>query len=407
MLTRGCLFVSCSAMYVIFWLVSGVAPAQSQTACRPAFVGNSNFCNVTVGGLLVPPSPPAKVLIPADAANPGYPLNFVFIFVCSDFFDGHLIDCGYSVEILKAIDSSPNEANADNGGHIASKHGSPHPLIEPKDSGIFDFAGSPESSGIVVTLPPDPPKMIGNTGKSVAVVLYPVPQASGDLFIERLVVMPPRYLCSFPGCFDQVPGRFGLNRMQFLHTLHVGIPIEGPFCPFCPVIPGQFRELIQTPEAPFMLIQGDAQLPAHPGNHFGTTTALTRITQIAQAYRENNPDLGKLKINDLSLVRGGVYDLNKQWFGENTKGNGHWSHRTGTEADIDTTDSNNNDTSCKTDTGGNDLVKAAIEALIPERFTPTIPQGAIAIVGQPFGPRGAHRCESRTDPGGRNHVYLE
>src|SRR2546427_12080138 len=143
MLTRGCLFVSCSAMYVIFWLVSGVAPAQSQTACRPAFVGNSNFCNVTVGGLLVPPSPPAKVLIPADAANPGYPLNFVFIFVCSAFFDGHLIYCGYSVEILKAIDSSPNEANADNGGNKPRKTGSARPFVWLEGTRIFNFGGSP------------------------------------------------------------------------------------------------------------------------------------------------------------------------------------------------------------------------------------------------------------------------
>ena len=252
-------------------LLLGVNPAWSQTACGPAFVGNPNFCHVTVSQLLVPPSPPAKVLKPADAANPGYPLHLVFIFLCSDLFDGHLIDCGYSVEVLKAVDSSPNEPNAENGGHIASKHGSAHPLIEPKGSGLFDFAGSPDSTGIVVASPPDPPKIIGNTGKSVAVVLYPVPQASGELFIERFVVSPPRYLCDFPGCFDQVPGRFGLNRMQFLDTLHVGIPIEGPFCPFCPVVPAEFSELIQTADAPFVLT-GDK--PAHPKNHFGTAIAL-------------------------------------------------------------------------------------------------------------------------------------
>src|SRR5438876_468219 len=219
-------------------LLLGVNPAWSQTACGPAFVGNPNFCHVTVSQLLVPPSPPAKVLKPADAANPGYPLHLVFIFLCSDLFDGHLIDCGYSVEVLKAVDSSPNEPNAENGGHIASKHGSAHPLIEPKGSGLFDFAGSPDSTGIVVASPPDPPKI-----------------------------------------------------------------------------------------------------------HFGTAIALEKLQQIAQKYfnttnDENNPteQKRKLKINDISLVRGGVFDLNLNWVGDN-QNDPHWGHRTGTEVDIETKDS--------------------------------------------------------------------
>src|SRR5205809_4712869 len=197
MLTRGCLFVSCSAMYVIFGLVSGVAPAQSQTPCGPEFVGNPNFCHEVATQAFVPPSPPAtrfqkdpqKRLIP----TPAYPVRFGFIFLCTDFFTGQLLDCGYSVEIVKPL--------AANGGHIATEHLAARPLIEPKD-GNLSFSGLSGSSGIISNSPGDPPKMTGRTNHSVAAVLYPVPQASGDLLAELFVVSPPGYLCDLGiGCF--------------------------------------------------------------------------------------------------------------------------------------------------------------------------------------------------------------
>ena len=171
--------------------------------------------------------------------------------------------------------------------------------------------------------------------------------------------------------------------MQFLVTLHVGIRLDS--------------QLTQTADAPFMLT-GDK--PAHPENHFGTATAVQLITQIAQRYRKDNPILGMLRINDISLVRGGVFDLNKQWFGDNTSGNGHWGHRTGTEVDISTTDSDGNNTACTSVTGGNDLVKKAVDAALPEKLIPTVPQGSTSFTDEPI---SAYLCESQ----GRNHVYLQ
>ena len=401
-----------------FVLWGGVA--WSQTACGPAFVGNPNFCNVTKDDASVPPSPPATDLQKPPQPTIGYPVRFAFIFLCTDAFDGHLLDCGYSVEILKLIDPDPAPDPAlprkNLGGHVLAAHSGPHPLIEPKDSGNLIHAGFGGSSGTVTGSPPNPPKMIGNTGENVAVVLYPVPQASGDLLVELFEVSPPRYLCGPPGCFDQVsslvggvPLRHGLNRMQFLTALHVGIPLPAPpLCLSCPVTTAQFTALTQTADGPFVL---SGQTTAHPANHFGTAIAVERIKSIAEAYLDSQPSCKdpairptcpKLKINDLSLVRGGVYDINKQWFGDNTSGNGHWGHRTGTEADIDTTDSESNDTSCTAGGGGNDRVAKAVKEVIPKKLIPTVPQGAT-----PLGLRSAHKCEPRNEPGGRNHVYLQ
>src|SRR5436309_1313605 len=214
----------CIGSWAILGMQLGVSPAWSQTACGPEFVGNPNFCQTLPVEASVPPSPPATTLAKDKNKNPfpapGYPLKFAFIFLCSDFFDGHLLDCGYSVEIVKPVDSTPSVPSAENGGHIAREHGSAHPLIEPKDSGKLIFAGLPGSSVTEVS-PPNPLKMKGQTGGTVAVVLYPVPQASGDLLVEIFDISPPRYLCGPPGCFDQVPGRFGLNRMKFLTTIRV------------------------------------------------------------------------------------------------------------------------------------------------------------------------------------------
>src|SRR5437867_6594204 len=105
MLIRGYRLIGCVMSWAVFGLAIGIAPAQSQTPCGPAFVGNPNFCHEVATLALVPPSPPAtglqkdpqKRLIP----TPAYPVRFGFIFLCSDAFDGHLLDCGYSVEMVK------------------------------------------------------------------------------------------------------------------------------------------------------------------------------------------------------------------------------------------------------------------------------------------------------------------
>ncbi len=81
--------------------------AWGQTSCGPQFVGNPNFCHFTVDEGSVPPSPPATDLRKPPQPTTGYPLRFTFILLCSDFFDGHLLNCGYSVEILKLIDPDP------------------------------------------------------------------------------------------------------------------------------------------------------------------------------------------------------------------------------------------------------------------------------------------------------------
>src|SRR3989442_3632953 len=199
-------------------LLLGVNPAWSQTVCGPAFVGNPNFCNFTKIDASVPPSPPATDLQKPPQPTLRYPLQHAFIYLFSDAFDGHLLDCGFSVEILKLIDPDPNPDPAfprkNLGGHVLSEHvPSPHPLIEPKDTGKLIFAGLPGSSVTEVS-PPNPLKMKGQTGGPVEVVFFRRPPAAGSLLGGIFCTPPPQYLFVPPGSFDQGPCRFRLSRNQ-------------------------------------------------------------------------------------------------------------------------------------------------------------------------------------------------
>ena len=118
-------------------LLLDAASAWGQTACGPEFVGNPNFCHFTVDEGSVPPSPPATDFRKPPQPTVGYPVHFAFIFFCTDFFDGHLLDCGYSVEILKLIDPDsapdPEFPRKNLGGHVLGAHiPGAHPLPPPQ-----------------------------------------------------------------------------------------------------------------------------------------------------------------------------------------------------------------------------------------------------------------------------------
>lgn len=72
------------------------------------------------------------------------------------------------------------------------------------------------------------------------------------------------------------------------------------------------------------------QTGVHPDNHFGTSTLVTRMQELAAAYREAYPDATPLEYNDMSLEFGGVFDLKSNWTPP------HRGHRTGVHVDLRT-----------------------------------------------------------------------
>lgn len=71
--------------------------------------------------------------------------------------------------------------------------------------------------------------------------------------------------------------------------------------------------LSAMPVSPFYsLTGGGAQFPAHPNNHFGLPSMNVALAGIAQDFAAAFPG-SVLSYNDMSLIEGGVFDLNKDW----------------------------------------------------------------------------------------------
>ena len=67
---------------------------------------------------------------------------------------------------------------------------------------------------------------------------------------------------------------------------------------------------------------------SHPVNHFGTVATVLGIMAVASQYHSDYPAYDVIAINDIGLVMGGIFDLNKNWAGP------HFNHSRGKAVDI-------------------------------------------------------------------------
>lgn len=79
------------------------------------------------------------------------------------------------------------------------------------------------------------------------------------------------------------------------------------------------------------IIRYTGQTTDHPNNHFGSGELHVFVRKMAAYYNILAPDSdrGTIGINDMSLERGGLFDIEGQWTPS------HFRHRFGTDADID------------------------------------------------------------------------
>ena len=68
--------------------------------------------------------------------------------------------------------------------------------------------------------------------------------------------------------------------------------------------------------------------PAHPVNHYGKPASNAAINSLAAGYFAMNGGIEKLHVNDMSLVKGGLLDINHNW------NRPHALHRAGEDVDI-------------------------------------------------------------------------
>jgi hypothetical protein len=83
----------------------------------------------------------------------------------------------------------------------------------------------------------------------------------------------------------------------------------------------------------------NGETTTHPGSHYFSAAALTKIINLAHKYRLD-PAFNHqfLIINDSSLIKGGVLDLGQDW---TYTPNGHQGHRRGVVVDINNFDARN------------------------------------------------------------------
>lgn len=108
-----------------------------------------------------------------------------------------------------------------------------------------------------------------------------------------------------------------------------------PAFPCPPCTPSQFN--IPAVAFPVMAASANYDLignppgSIHPGNHYGLRAMIDSLASAAAAFRAKFPTGPKLAFNDMSLLYGGVFDLNANWLSP-----GHCGHRAGMECDFRT-----------------------------------------------------------------------
>lgn len=218
---------------------------------------------------------------------------------CYDAFTFKELDCAFTHKVIGL--KPPSELSDNNGGHI--NHSDTHPLIEPRDGSLqFDGVDSDHSKlGID-----------GQTRNTSVVLTHPIPQAAGKIVTETLITAPFGWRCARE-CFTE-------NSHKYEYTYDVGVEDLGP-------LPDGDEHYVKCrSEACPTPLSG----ASHPEGSHGTQDTTKKLKAIARKYFERTGR--KLSINDISLPKGGLFDINNNW------ATPHIEHRTGTDADLNRCD---------------------------------------------------------------------
>lgn len=258
--------------------------------------------------------------IPSDLntplTTPGK-VNMYTTIGCTDAYTGNFVNCGYDFSItrLKQPDTDP----ANNGGHT---HAGVHPLGTLKE--IWPIAGNPATS------------LNGYTQNTQVVISHQIPDVSGKIETVLNLRLPPGWHTVYPEPCDT-----SFTYWCYNTTIDVGLNLK------------------PLPDAPGLYTKHRNPDTAHTDAvaFYGTDSALRNLNGIADWY--NWLTLRTLSINDMSLIRGGMFDLGLNYVID--KNHGHHDHRTGESVDI-----NKDNGDC---TKNKALLLAVLFVIPPEPYT--------------------------------------
>lgn len=284
--------------------------------------------------------------VPSDLRTPlGPQSNTVQKFTgiaCYDVLSGNLNDCGYDFTITGLV--QPDSDVANNGGHTHDE--ASHPVGDLRV--VAPTTGSPGSF------------LSGQTSNDVVVISHKIPRVSGKIKTELNLRVPPGWQTVSPESCDGTR-----TSWCFVTTIDVSVP-----------------DLSSLPDsASYAKIRSPDTAHTDAVAFSGTSDALIYLGAIADTYKLLSNNL--LRINDMSLLRGGVFDLLDDYLPP------HGFHRTGQSADI-----NRNQGDCTQ----NKNLKDAVNAVMP-----SIPGSFFATRLDPS--QGRFLCETKS--GNRIHIDFD
>lgn len=259
------------------------------------------FLAIGVGGTSIwaQSIPPSAIfqLVPSKS-------EYFHIHACYDMFTGLSLNCRVVDRLVGLVPPTTDPTNT--GGHI---HGGTPPLTDSNAGAQgFECVACPDNE-------PAPFIVDTFTGNSVAIVRHQIPQFAGRIQVEGFSTPPFGWVC-ISSC-----------NFAFVEDIAVDGLSELPF-------PGPDGSYINS-----RLPNPDTR---HPQGSSGTRKALTGTVALAQAYLKKNGT--GLRVNDISLPRGGKFDIHSGY----NEGDDHISHRRGQDVDIGLTDISGNSLQCAT-----------------------------------------------------------
>lgn len=227
---------------------------------------------------------------------------------CYNVADGSPIDCSYGFTIV-GLAGDPTDVDV-NAGHTHDY--SMHPL---------GTATSPDGSGSTIA---------GQTKNGVVKIVHTLPIVSGKIKTQLDLNVPPGWYCVAPECLDSTRQGWRFNT-----TLSVGV---------------SGLSLLPDPAS----VDAYAKQRRPDLNHtdsnayYGTADTLFYLANLANYYQLLSGNL--LSVNDMSLPKGGIFDVRGDWT------HPHALHRVGTSADINKTDG---------DCLKNKTLKQAVDTIMP------------------------------------------
>ncbi len=307
---------------------------------------------VAVFGLVTASPQPASAggIITRDVKpRPSFPDNERILhryFGCYSIYDGSPLDCRFTLDVLGL--ASPPDVAGNNGGH---SHSPGRPLSLNNAPLEYGADANPAPYGVTGSALSTPPR-------TSAQVKHVLPEVAGRIATDALVETPYGWSC-VSRCYTRTSWRFNINYDV------------------------QVRELEELPSpganGPYTRVRAPDSNHLDSVAFFGTRFAIQYLKLVAENYSVLS---GKtLSVNDISLLKGGLFDINADWAMP------HKSHRDGKDADI-----NRGNIGCDQD----HALRLAVDMLLNPVTTPN------------GNKRSALLCESCKDGTKcRKHVDLE